>query len=76
MGSPDKRARAPQADESPQHEVEIEPLWMGKYELTWDEYDIFMSMLDIDQRKSNRQTATENDKWLMPWPDRRGPIRT
>ena len=61
MGSPDSE-RGHKPDESPQHEVEIEPFWMGKYELTWDEYDIFMSMLDIDQRKSNRQTATENDK--------------
>jgi formylglycine-generating enzyme required for sulfatase activity len=28
-------------DEGPQHPVEIRPLWMGKYEVTWDEFDLF-----------------------------------
>ncbi len=38
MGSP---AREPgrSADEGPQHPVKIEPFWMGKCEVTWDEYD-------------------------------------
>ncbi|RYF47117.1 MAG: formylglycine-generating enzyme family protein, partial [Cytophagaceae bacterium] len=30
-----------QADESPVHTVTIEPFWMGKYEVTWDFYDLF-----------------------------------
>ncbi len=29
------------SDEGPQHEVEIEPFWMGKCEVTWDEYELF-----------------------------------
>jgi formylglycine-generating enzyme required for sulfatase activity len=28
-------------DEGPQHPVEIRPLWMGKCEVTWDEYDLY-----------------------------------
>ena len=29
-------------DELPQHEMVIEPFWMGKYEVTWNEYRLFM----------------------------------
>ena len=28
--------------ESPQHKVKIDPFWMGKFEVTWDEYRLFM----------------------------------
>ena len=41
MGSPaSENGRKP--DEGPQHRVKIEPFWMGKFEVTWDEYDLFM----------------------------------
>ncbi|RYF75084.1 MAG: formylglycine-generating enzyme family protein [Cytophagaceae bacterium] len=40
MGSPaTEKGRKP--DEGPQHKVTIEPFWMGKYEITWDIYDLF-----------------------------------
>jgi formylglycine-generating enzyme required for sulfatase activity len=40
MGSPsDEKGR--NADEGPQHPVTIKPFWMGKYEVTWDEYDLY-----------------------------------
>jgi formylglycine-generating enzyme required for sulfatase activity len=29
-------------DEGPQHRVTLEPFWMGKFEVTWDEYRLFM----------------------------------
>ena len=29
-------------DESPQRKVKLDPFWMGKYEVTWDEYRLFM----------------------------------
>ncbi len=61
MGSPDSE-RGHKPDESPQHEVEIGPLWMEKYELTWDEYEVFMATLDIERRKSIAQKPTENDQ--------------
>ena len=39
-GSPvDEKGRA--ADEGPQHPVQIRPFWMGKTEVTWDEYNLF-----------------------------------
>ena len=41
MGSPDNEAgRKP--DEGPVHEVSVEPFWMGKHEVTWNEFELFM----------------------------------
>jgi formylglycine-generating enzyme required for sulfatase activity len=40
MGSP-KGERGRRDDEGPQHPVTIRPFWMGKCEVTWDEYDPF-----------------------------------
>ena len=41
MGSPETEpGRKP--DEGPQREVEIAPFWMGKYEVTWDQFELFM----------------------------------
>jgi formylglycine-generating enzyme required for sulfatase activity len=40
MGSPNgETGRAD--DEGPQHPVTIRPFWMGKLEVTWDEYDVW-----------------------------------
>ena len=61
MGSPAGEAGRKE-DEGPQHEVEIAPFWMGKCEVTWDEYEIFMFSLDIQRRKVENGTATEFDK--------------
>ncbi len=41
MGSPASEAGR-NADEGPQHNVAIQPFWMGKYEITWPEYELFM----------------------------------
>ncbi len=41
MGSPDgEKGRKP--DEGPQHKVQVAPFWMGKYEVTWNEFELFM----------------------------------
>jgi formylglycine-generating enzyme required for sulfatase activity len=40
MGSPaNEPGRG--ADEGPQHPVTVRPFWMGKLEVTWDEYDLY-----------------------------------
>ncbi len=40
MGSPpNEPGRKP--DEGPQHPVTLKPFWMGKMEVTWNEYDLF-----------------------------------
>ena len=53
-GSPDGEAGR-KDDEGPQHEVEIEPFWMGKFEVTWDEYLHFM--LPEDPRNKDGSLA-------------------
>ena len=40
IGSPDAEAGR-QADEGPQAEVTLKPFWIGKHEVTWDEFDQF-----------------------------------
>jgi formylglycine-generating enzyme required for sulfatase activity len=50
MGSPGSEAHHA-ADEAPQHTVKIDPFWMGKYEVTWEEYDQFAFSLDLKKKK-------------------------
>ncbi len=41
MGSPaGEEGRG--SDEGPQRDVEIAPFWMGKFEITWNEFELFM----------------------------------
>jgi formylglycine-generating enzyme required for sulfatase activity len=41
MGTPATEA-GHKKDEEPQRKVKIDPFWMGKFEVTWDEYRLFM----------------------------------
>lgn len=43
MGSPES-ASDHRTDEGPQFDVIVEPFWMGKYEVTWAEYKLYMSL--------------------------------
>jgi len=61
MGSPDSEADRGD-DEGPQHEVEIAPFWMGKFEVTWDEYDLYGMAGDIQRRNALKLESTERDK--------------
>ncbi len=38
-------------DEGPQRKVKISPFWIGKTEVTWDEYDTWRLSLDNQRRK-------------------------
>jgi formylglycine-generating enzyme required for sulfatase activity len=49
MGSPDDEEGRGD-DEGPQHEVKIDPFWMGKFEVTWDQYDIWNESIDVIRR--------------------------
>ncbi len=60
LGSPDSEAGR-QKDEGPQVKVKIEPFWMGKHEVTWNEYDIWSFNLDIQRRKTLNLTPTALD---------------
>ncbi|HLX64157.1 MAG TPA: formylglycine-generating enzyme family protein [Planctomycetota bacterium] len=61
MGSPETEAGRGK-DESPQHEVEIKPLWVGTCEVTWDEYDVFAFQMDIKKRKQMQIQPNDLDK--------------
>src|SRR5258706_783414 len=61
MGSPETEAGRGK-DESPQHEVEIKPLWVGTCEVTWDEYDIYSFQMDIKRRKQMQIQPNDLDK--------------
>ncbi len=50
MGSPESEADRNE-DEGPQHTVKISPFWMGKHEVTWDEYDVWTDQMDQRRRK-------------------------
>jgi formylglycine-generating enzyme required for sulfatase activity len=52
VGSPSTEAGR-KDDEGPQFEVELEPFWMAKTELTWAEYKTFMKSYDIFKRLSS-----------------------
>ncbi|MEJ7608356.1 MAG: SUMF1/EgtB/PvdO family nonheme iron enzyme [Bryobacteraceae bacterium] len=41
MGTPETE-KGHGADESPQRKLRIDPFWMGKFEVSWDEYRLFM----------------------------------
>ena len=46
MGSPEgEEERA--SDEGPQVTVKVDPIWIGKYEVTWGEYKQYMELHDI-----------------------------
>jgi formylglycine-generating enzyme required for sulfatase activity len=59
MGSPaSEKGRKP--DEGPQVEVTVDPFWMGKHIVTWEEFETWAFELD----KQRRQTAkTEASAW-------------
>ena len=62
MGSPETE-NFRHVDEGPRHEVKIEPFWMGKYEVTWDEYDLWAFDIDIKRRINlSAVKATDRDK--------------
>jgi formylglycine-generating enzyme required for sulfatase activity len=61
MGSPGgEKGRGD--DEGPEHEVEISPFWMGKFEVTWDEYEVFMFQLDVARRNIEKKEPNALDK--------------
>jgi formylglycine-generating enzyme required for sulfatase activity len=45
MGSPDGETDRSE-DEGPQHRVAIEPFWIGRCEVTWDEYNLWAGVVE------------------------------
>jgi formylglycine-generating enzyme required for sulfatase activity len=57
MGSPVTEKKRGN-DEGPQVEVTVEPFWMGKYDVTWDEYETWAFELDKQRRQLAHAEAT------------------
>ncbi len=47
------------ADEVPPHKVKLSPFWMGKYEVTWNEYELFMFPDDEKRLREQYPTGAE-----------------
>jgi formylglycine-generating enzyme required for sulfatase activity len=61
MGSPADEAHR-SADEGPQHEISLGPFWMGKTEVTWDEYDLFAFSQNIQKQQGVSPGQQEAEK--------------
>ncbi|GAB3024172.1 formylglycine-generating enzyme family protein [Spirosoma pulveris] len=57
MGSP-ATEKGRSADEGPQHKVQVEPFYMGKYEVTWDLYDLF-AFTNMEKEMAAKYTESE-----------------
>ena len=58
LGSPEDEAGR-EAGEGPQATILIEPFWIGRYEVTWSEYHVFMDLYEsfkkFDQLRLDKQ---------------------
>ena len=61
IGSP-AGEKGREANEGPQHPVKISPFWMGQFEITWNEFELFM-YVDAEKRfKDQIKTDIEREK--------------
>jgi formylglycine-generating enzyme len=61
LGSPQSEAQR-RDDEGPQVRIKVEPFWMGKYEITWAEYQAFMEQYEVFKKLEElRFTSTRMD---------------
>lgn len=62
MGSPDGEAGRKSA-EGPRREVELSPFWIGRCEVSWDEYLPFQMKLDKAARAAGETSPAAQDAW-------------
>ena len=71
-----RTGRGTQGDEGPQHKVKVPAFWMGKYEIRWDAFEVWMFDLDIQRRKLTSECReTDRDKALWNTSSRSRPNR-
>lgn len=61
LGSPESEAGR-KADEGPQVKVTVSPFWMGKFEVTWDEYLPFQANATDRYKDGAKRTPNPNDE--------------
>jgi formylglycine-generating enzyme required for sulfatase activity len=67
MGSP-AMEKGRKDDEGPQHPVKIRPFWMGKCEVTWDEYDLFWRARPGQKADTEPEMPKDADAVTRPTP--------
>jgi formylglycine-generating enzyme required for sulfatase activity len=68
MGSPDTEKHR-KKDEGPQHPVQIKPFWMGKFEVRWDEYDLFWEKKDPPPKTAQEKLIAMVSRPTPPYTD-------
>ena len=61
MGSPEAEKNR-QKDEGPQHKVKVSPFWIGQFEVTWDQYLLFMYSDDEKKLRESHKTDDSINK--------------
>src|SRR5690606_16953125 len=64
MGSPANETGS-EKDEQPQHEVEISPFWMSKFEITWDLFEPFVYK-DFEVGQNQEEIPADVDAVARP----------
>ncbi len=67
MGSP-AGEKGRKDDEGPQHPVKIRPFWMGKCEVTWDEFDLFWRARPGQKEDKEPDNPKDADAVTRPTP--------
>jgi formylglycine-generating enzyme required for sulfatase activity len=67
MGSPEGE-KGRKADEGPQHPVSIKPFWMGKCEVTWDEFDTYWRGRPGNKEDKDPEKPKDADAITRPTP--------
>ncbi len=60
LGSPETEPGRSK-DEGPQRAVEVDAFWMGKCEVTWNEYELWQLDLDIQRRQVEKRAPGPRD---------------
>ncbi|MEM9017082.1 MAG: formylglycine-generating enzyme family protein [Verrucomicrobiota bacterium] len=63
MGSPASEENRKE-DEGPQYTAELGAFWMGKYEVTWDEYEPYM-IIPVSRKKDGRLSYPKHAKEFL-----------
>src|SRR5690606_28527773 len=66
MGSPQGEPGRKE-DEGPVHAVEIAPFWMGKHEITWDEFELFVYP-EMSKETADHLASAKVDGVTQPTP--------
>ncbi len=65
MGSPASE-KGHKPDEAPPHKVKLDPFWIGKHEVTWDEYELFMYAEEKKKAEDGTYTSDSSDAVTRP----------